>query len=152
MSLGPVQRGDAQSATPSESGAGSRARRRSSPPRGSGSPRREFLHVDDMAAASLFVLNLPKRIYDKNTEPMLTHINVGTGIDVTIRELAETIKEVVGFDGAILFDQSKPDGTMRKLMDNSKLRNMGWSPRIQLEEGLRRTYDWFLRTGSHIRT
>jgi GDP-L-fucose synthase len=111
---------------------------------GSGKAMREFLHVDDMAAACLHVLSLDKASYQSVTEPMLSHLNVGTGEDVTIRELAETIGKVVGFQGSISWDSSKPDGTPRKLMDNSKLRSLGWQPKISLEEGLRATYQWFL--------
>ncbi|ECO4372096.1 GDP-L-fucose synthase, partial [Salmonella enterica] len=103
---------------------------------GSGNPMREFLYVDDMAAASVHVMNLPKEIYDKNTAPMLSHINVGTGVDCTIRELAETIASVVKFRGDIIFDESKPDGTPRKLLDVSRLANMGWRWSTSLEEGL----------------
>ncbi len=111
---------------------------------GSGKAMREFLHVDDMAAACLHVLALDKATYQSVTEPMLSHLNVGTGEDVTIRELAETVGKVVGFQGEISWDSSKPDGTPRKLMDNSKLRSLGWQPKIGLEEGLRSTYQWFL--------
>ncbi len=111
---------------------------------GTGKPRREFLHVDDMAAASLFVLELDKATYDANTDPMLSHINVGTGKDVTIRELAELIAEVTGFSGTIRQDTSKPDGTMQKLMDVSRLSGMGWRAGITLEEGISDTYKWFL--------
>ena len=95
---------------------------------GSGKPMREFLYVDDMAEASLFVHNLEHTIYAENTKPMLSHINVGTGVDVTIKELAETIKDVVGFNGELIFDKSKPDGTPRKLMDVSALSKIGWKP------------------------
>lgn len=112
---------------------------------GSGKAMREFLHVDDMAAASLHVLNLDKAIYQGVTEPMLSHINVGTGTDVTIRELAETVGKVVGFQGEIVWDSSKPDGTPRKLMDSAKLRTLGWQPKIGLEAGLATTYGWFLK-------
>jgi GDP-L-fucose synthase len=119
---------------------------------GSGKPRREFLHVDDMAEASLFVLELPRDIYEANTEPMLSHINVGTGEDVSILELAERVAEVTGFKGRITRDTSKPDGTMRKLMDVSKLRAMGWQARIGLEDGIRSTYDWFLAAEGAVRT
>ena len=111
---------------------------------GSGRPMREFLHVDDMAAASLFVLGLDKPSYEANTQPMLSHINVGTGVDCSIRELAETIAEVVGFEGELVFDASKPDGTPSKLMDVSRLRAMGWEASIGLKEGLAATYAWFL--------
>ena len=112
---------------------------------GSGKAMREFLHVNDMAAASLHVLNLAKSSYQTVTEPMLSHINVGTGVDVTIKELAETIQKVIGFNGDIVWDSSKPDGTPRKLMDSAKLRALGWQPAIELEEGLNTTYDWFIK-------
>jgi GDP-L-fucose synthase len=115
---------------------------------GSGKPMREFLHVDDMAAASVFVLGLDKQVYDANTEPMLSHINVGTGVDCTIREMAETMKKVVGFQGKLVFDASKPDGTARKLMDVSRLKSMGWKYSISLEEGLAGTYNWFVKQGA----
>jgi len=112
---------------------------------GSGTPMREFLHVDDMAAASLYVLELDRETYQANTQPMLSHINVGTGVDCTIREMAETMKRVVGFEGELVFDAAKPDGTPRKLMDVSRLANLGWRYSISLEEGLRSTYAWFLK-------
>jgi len=111
---------------------------------GTGNAMREFLYVDDMAAASLFVLGLDEETYQKNTQPMLSHINVGTGVDVTIREMAETMKRVVGFEGELLFDASKPDGAPRKLIDVSRLSAMGWRYAIGLEEGLQKTYEWFL--------
>ena len=111
---------------------------------GSGRPMREFLHVDDMAAACLFVLGLDLKTYKDNTQPMLSHINVGSGVDVSIRELAETIKSVIGYDGRITFDVTKPDGTPRKLMDVKRLSDIGWSAGIPLEEGLRSTYEWFV--------
>ena len=119
---------------------------------GSGKPMREFLHVDDMAAASLFVLGLDKAIYAANTQPMLSHINVGTGVDCTIRELAETMAEVVGFTGELVFDASKPDGTPRKLMDVSRLRAMGWEASIGLKEGLSATYRWFTENAAGLRS
>ncbi len=112
---------------------------------GSGKPMREFLHVDDMAAACMHVMTLDKTIYDANTQPMLSHINVGTGVDCTILEMAETMKNVVGFEGKLSFDTSKPDGTMRKLMDVSRLESLGWKAGISLEDGLRSTYAWFVR-------
>jgi GDP-L-fucose synthase len=115
---------------------------------GSGNPKREFLHVDDMAAASLFVLQLDKDTHQNNTQAMLSHINVGSGADCTIRELAETMKKVVGFQGELRFDASKPDGTLRKLMDVSRLRALGWEYTISLEEGLATTYDWYLGNSS----
>ena len=118
---------------------------------GSGNPRREFLHVDDMATASLFVLDLPKEIYEANTEPMLSHINVGCGSDVSILELAQKVAEVTGFEGQIDTDPSKPDGTMRKLMDVSRLDTMGWKASIELDRGIRETYDWFLSNQDNFR-
>ncbi|PTN42283.1 GDP-fucose synthetase, partial [Achromobacter xylosoxidans] len=102
---------------------------------GSGTPRREFLYVDDMAAASVHVMNLEQQVYQQHTQPMLSHINVGTGHDTTIRELAETIAKVVGFGGAITFDASKPDGTPRKLMDSSRINSLGWQATVSLEDG-----------------
>lgn len=111
---------------------------------GSGKPMREFLHVDDMAEASLFVMDLSPETYARETQPMLSHINVGTGRDVTIAELAETVARVTGFSGRIAFDASKPDGTPRKLMDVSRLARLGWTARTGLEDGIRETYNWFL--------
>ncbi|MBD9680004.1 GDP-L-fucose synthase [Pseudomonas sp. PDM18] len=111
---------------------------------GTGTPMREFLHVDDMAAACLHVMNIDAETYSANTQPMLSHINVGTGEDVTIRELAELLADVVGFEGRIAFDSSKPDGTPRKLMDVERLRALGWQSRIGLKEGLQSAYDWYV--------
>jgi GDP-L-fucose synthase len=111
---------------------------------GTGTPRREFLYVDDMAAASVHVMNLPKVTYEQHTQPMLSHINVGTGVDCTIRELAETIARVTGFTGQLVWDSTKPDGTPRKLMDVSRLAALGWRAGISLEIGLRDAYGWFL--------
>ncbi|WP_372922183.1 GDP-L-fucose synthase family protein [Roseovarius sp.] len=111
---------------------------------GTGRPMREFLHVDDMAAASLFVLGLDKATYDANTDPMLSHINVGSGTDITILDLAQMVARVTGFQGRIDTDPTKPDGTPRKLMDVSRLTAMGWRARIGLEEGIVDTYRWFL--------
>ena len=118
---------------------------------GSGKPMREFLYVDDMAAASLFVHNLEYTIYAENTEPMLSHINVGTGVEVTIKELAQTVKDVVGFEGELLFDTSKPDGTMRKLMDVSKLCELGYVAPTSLRAGLELAYADFLKNSSELR-
>lgn len=118
---------------------------------GTGTPRREFLHVDDMAEASLFVMDLPRDIYDANTSPMLSHINVGTGVDISIMELARLIAAEVGFGGAIGTDPAKPDGTMRKLLDVSRLSNMGWASRVSLREGIRQTYKWFLENQRDLR-
>ena len=118
---------------------------------GSGKPMREFLHVDDMAEASLFVLDLPRDAYAAQMHPMQSHINVGTGRDISIAALAQMVAEVTGFKGRLVFDTSKPDGTMRKLIDVSRLAEMGWRARIDLKDGLRETYDWFLRQ-DHLRT
>jgi len=112
---------------------------------GTGTPMREFLHVDDMAAASLFMMNLDVETYKRETDPILSHINVGSGTDVTIRELAETVARVTGFKGQLTFDRSKPDGTPRKLLDVSRLARLGWTSSISLEDGIRATYDWFLK-------
>lgn len=111
---------------------------------GSGTPRREFLHVDDMAAASVHVMDLDPETYRRNTQPMLSHINVGCGEDVTIRELAETVGRIVGYRGHIVFDATKPDGTPRKLMDSSRLTALGWRPRVALADGLALAYRDFL--------
>lgn len=111
---------------------------------GSGKAMREFLYVDDMAAASLFVLELDNDTYQANTQAMLSHINVGAGVNCAIRELGEVIKSVVGFEGELVFDSTKPDGAPRKLLDVSRLKNMGWSASISLEQGLESTYQWFL--------
>jgi nucleoside-diphosphate-sugar epimerase len=120
---------------------------------GTGTPMREFLHVDDMAAASLFVMDLPSETYKRETQEMLSHINVGSGVDVTIRELAETVARVVGYTGNLTFDTGKPDGAPRKLMDVSRLTRLGWAYSIPLEDGIRSTYSWFLKQSSaHLRT
>ena len=118
---------------------------------GTGTPRREFLHVDDMAAASLFVLDLPRKQYEANTQPMLSHINVGCGEDISILELAQLVACITGYEGEIVTDPSKPDGTVRKLMDVSRLREMGWTPTIGLEQGVEETYRWFLEHGDTAR-
>lgn len=118
---------------------------------GSGKPMREFLHVDDMAAASIYVMNLDQATYAENTQEMLSHINVGTGVDCTIRELVETVAKVVGFKGAIVFDATKPDGAPRKLMNVSRLKDLGWEYSINLEHGLADTYSWFLDNQSNFR-
>ena len=112
---------------------------------GTGTPRREFLYVDDMAAASVHVMNLGKTTYAQHTQPMLSHINVGCGHDITIRELAETIARVIGYAGDIAFDPSKPDGTPRKLMDSTRLNALGWQAQVGLEAGLERAYQDFLQ-------
>jgi GDP-L-fucose synthase len=111
---------------------------------GSGTPRREFLYVDDMAAACVHVMNLPLATYSQHTQPMLSHINVGCGHDVTIGELAATIARVIGFQGDIAFDPSKPDGAPRKLMDSTRLNKLGWQAQVGLEDGLKAAYKDFL--------
>ena len=111
---------------------------------GSGTPMREFLHVNDMAAASIYVMELDDAAFKANTQPMLSHINVGTGIDCTIRELAETVAKVTGFKGKLSFDATRPDGTPRKLMDVSRLEQLGWKASINLEDGLQDAYQWYL--------
>ena len=111
---------------------------------GTGTPRREFLYVDDMAAACIHVMNLDKTIYDQHTSPMLSHINVGYGGDVTIAELATLVAEVVGFAGSVNYDATKPDGTPRKLMDTTRLKQLGWKATISLEKGLKMAYQDFL--------
>ena len=111
---------------------------------GSGSPRREFLHVDDAAEACLYVQNIPRETYDRHVDPMLSHLNIGTGVDCTIRELAMMVVEIVGYSGNIVFDDSKPDSMPRKLLDVSKLTTLGWRASILLQQGLRDTYQWFV--------
>lgn len=118
---------------------------------GSGSPMREFLYVDDMADACLHVMNLPKEVYGEHVLPMSSHINVGTGKDCTIRELANTIARAVGYQGDILWDTSKPDGTPRKLLDVSLLKRLGWQYSVELDEGIERTYQWFLQNQEKFR-
>lgn len=111
---------------------------------GSGTPRREFLHVDDMADASLFVLDLPEAVYRQHTQPMLSHVNVGAGEDIGIAELAQVLAKVTDYSGRITYDRSRPDGAPRKLLDVSKLAALGWRSSIGLEDGIRQTYAWFL--------
>ena len=118
---------------------------------GSGTPMREFLHVDDMAAASIHVMDLAQEVLQEYTQPMLSHINVGTGVDCTIRELAQTIAQVVGYKGRVVFDASKPDGTPRKLLDVTRLHQLGWYHEISLEAGLASTYQWFLENQQRYR-
>lgn len=110
---------------------------------GTGTPKREFLHVDDMAEACIHVMELPEATYRDATQPMLSHINIGTGEDCSIRELAETIARVTDYPGRLIFDNTKPDGMPRKLLDIGLIRSLGWSPRIPLEEGLKDAYRWF---------
>lgn len=118
---------------------------------GSGNPMREFLYVDDMANASIYVMELDKETYSTNTNPLLSHINVGTGEDCTIRELALTMANVVGFEGNVIFDASKPDGAPRKLMDVQRLTKMGWKYSVSLQNGLQKTYEWFLASQDDFR-
>lgn len=111
---------------------------------GSGTPKREFLHVDDMASACVHIMELDISLYKSVTHEMLSHINVGSGVDCTIRELAEVIAKVTGFNGELVFDKSKPDGAPRKLMDVGRLNSLGWVQNIQLEDGLRHAYEWYI--------
>ncbi|MBM4128454.1 MAG: NAD-dependent epimerase/dehydratase family protein, partial [Nitrospira sp.] len=112
---------------------------------GTGRPKREFLYVDDMAAACVHVMNLGKGTYDRHTQPMLSHVNVGCGQDITIRELAEAVGKTVGYQGEIAFDPTKPDGTPRKLMDSSRLNDLGWQAKVGLSKGLGMAYEDFLK-------
>jgi GDP-L-fucose synthase len=112
---------------------------------GTGKAMREFLYVDDMAEASLFVLELDEETYKANTQPMLSHINVGTGKDVTIRGVVQIMKQVVGYEGKLIFDTTKPDGAMRKLIDVTRLKRMGWEYSMDLKDGLKKTYKWYLK-------
>ena len=118
---------------------------------GSGKPMREFLHVDDMAGASIHIMDIDKKILESEVGPMLSHINIGTGIDITITDVAQTVKEVVGFCGEIVFNVKMPDGTIRKLLDVSKIENLGWMPTIALKDGLKETYEWFLENNKKLR-
>jgi GDP-L-fucose synthase len=118
---------------------------------GSGQPRREFLHVDDMAAASVHVMELDAATYWQHTSPMQSHINVGSGLDCTIRELAETIARVTGYGGKLSFDETKPDGAPRKLMDVGRLTALGWQAVVELEDGIRAAYAWFVASSCKVR-
>jgi GDP-L-fucose synthase len=118
---------------------------------GTGSPFREFLYVDDMAAACIHVQNLSKDEYEAHVEPMMSHINIGTNDEVSIKELALTIQQVVGYQGEITFDSTKPDGTPRKLLDSRKLLGLGWKPKMSLVDGLKTAYDWFLNNEDRLR-
>jgi GDP-L-fucose synthase len=111
---------------------------------GTGTPKREFLYVDDMASACVHVMNLEKATYDQHSQPMISHINVGSGNDITIREVAEAVRKTIGYDGDITFDASKPDGAPRKLMDSSRINALGWKARVTLEDGLNAAYQDFL--------
>ena len=118
---------------------------------GSGKPMREFLHVDDMADASIHIMDIDKKTLESEVDPMLSHINIGTGTDITIKDVAQIVKEVVGFDGEIVFDTKMPDGTKRKLLDVSKIENLGWKPVITLKDGLKETYEWFITNNKVVR-
>ena len=118
---------------------------------GSGNQMREFLHVDDMADACIHIMNLEKGAYHSLTEPMNSHVNVGSGNDCKIKDLAEKISKIVGYKGNIKYDTSKPDGTKRKLMDVSLINKTGWRHKISLEDGLLSTYDWFKRNYDNTR-
>jgi GDP-L-fucose synthase len=118
---------------------------------GTGIPRREFLYVDDMATASIHVMNLGKGVYDKHTSPMQSHLNVGYGDDVTIADLADTVSRTVGYLGKIKFDNSKPDGALCKLMDSSRLNSLGWKPQVDLQNGLKKVYADFLANTDNLR-
>ncbi len=115
---------------------------------GTGNVKREFLHVKDMASAAIHIMNLPRSVFEKITNPMCSHVNVGTGHDLTIRELGKTIAQVINYKGELKFDISKPDGTPRKLLDISKIRDLGWSAKIDLIEGLKNTYEDFIKLKS----
>jgi len=116
---------------------------------GTGKAMREFLYVDDMADACLYIMELDSQVYKENTQQMLSHINIGTGKDITIKKMAEIMKKVVGFKGNLNFDKSKPDGPMRKLIDNSRLTSLGWKYSTDLEIGLTKTYDWYVKSLQH---
>lgn len=116
---------------------------------GDGTPKREFLHVNDLASASLHIMNLEKKLLLNATDPMLSHINVGTGNDISIKNVANIIKEIVGFQGEIVFNKAMKNGTKRKLLDNSKLQNLGWTAKISLVDGLKETYEWFLNNNKN---
>ena len=118
---------------------------------GSGNPRREFMHVDDLASACVFVMRIEEEKLLRRVSPMQSHINVGTGIDHSIRELSEMVSKIVGFSGEIVFDSTKPDGTPRKLLDVSLLESLGWSHSIELEQGLTSTYQWFKENTGMLR-
>lgn len=118
---------------------------------GSGKPRREFLHVDDMAEAGWHVMQLDAEVYRGQIPEMLSHINIGSGVDVSIKELAELIQQVTGFHGELVLDSSKPDGSPRKLLNIDRIRALGWQPKISLEEGLKATYQWFIENERSVR-
>jgi len=119
---------------------------------GSGKPMREFLYVDDMAAACCHVMQLSSEQYASSVEPRVSHINIGTGVDCTIRTLAETISRVTGFNGRLVFDDTKPDGTYRKLLDVSRMTRLGWRAKVALEQGIEDTYSWYIENRVHARS
>ena len=112
---------------------------------GTGRAMRDFLYVDDMANACIFILELDKSIYHTKTKPMISHINIGTGREISIREVAEKIKKIVGYNGKIIFDESRPDGVLKKLTDVTCLMNMGWTHDVDLDHGLQQTYKWYIK-------
>ncbi|MEZ5547923.1 MAG: GDP-L-fucose synthase [Pseudomonadales bacterium] len=118
---------------------------------GTGLARREFLHVDDLAEACIHILFLDKELYSQKVQPMNSHLNIGTGVDITIAELADTLKKTIGYTGQIKWDTSKPEGTPQKLLDISQINNLGWVAKIQLDDGLRETYEWFVKHKSPVR-
>ena len=118
---------------------------------GSGKPMREFLHVDDMADASIHIMDIDKKILESEVDSMLSHINIGTGTDITIKDVAQIVKEIVGFCGEIVFNTEMPDGSKRKLLDVSKIENLGWKSSIALKDGLKETYEWFLDNNKKLR-
>ena len=118
---------------------------------GTGMPLREFLHVDDMGSACIYLMNLDFVTYSKISTPMLSHINIGSGEDCSIKKLTETIAHIIGFTGIIKWDNTKPDGAPRKLMNNSRLQKLGWKPTISLEKGLENTYEWYKTNYDRIR-
>lgn len=118
---------------------------------GSGRPMREFLYVDDMAQASIHVMNLSNEIYKRATSERLSHINIGTGLDCSISQLAKTMKTVTGYNGELIFDSTKPDGSPRKLLDVNRLASLGWKAQVSLEQGLAKTYTWFLDNEGTLR-
>ncbi len=118
---------------------------------GSGNPCREFLHVDDMSAAAIYVMNLDKDIYREQTLPMLSHINAGSGEEISIKDLAKIISKIIGYKGKVVFDTSKPDGPPRKLMDSTRLKSLGWHPKIALEQGLFLSYKDYLQNANLIK-
>jgi GDP-L-fucose synthase len=118
---------------------------------GSGKAMREFLYVDDMAEASVHIMNIDKKIWESKVDPMLSHINIGTGMDITIKDVVQTVKEVVGFCGEIVFNTKMPDGAKRKLLDVTKIKSLDWKHAITLKDGIKKTYNWFLENNKKLR-